>query len=315
MSQIQKNFIISLIMPTIYTQADSNTRKTWFLLTGFLVFIIALGWLFSYLLNDNAILYVAVFLSVFMSFGSYWWSDKIVLSMYHAIPVEHNKNPELYHIVENLCITAGLPVPKIYIIPEMQPNAFATGRNAKHAVVAVTQGLLQKLDKSELQGVLAHELSHIGNKDMLLSTVVAILAGVVAMLANMFMRIGFWGGHRNSDDSKGNVGAILAILGILAAILAPIAATLAQLAISRKREFLADADGALLTRYPEGLASALEKISSNSTPMRITNDATSSLFIDSPYKGKQKSQWFAKLFMTHPPVQERIAILRGMGEK
>jgi heat shock protein HtpX len=314
-SQIQKNFIISLIMPTIYTQADSNTRKTWFLLTGFLVFIIALGWLFSYLLNDNAILYVAVFLSVFMSFGSYWWSDKIVLSMYHAIPVEHNKNPELYHIVENLCITAGLPVPKIYIIPEMQPNAFATGRNAKHAVVAVTQGLLQKLDKSELQGVLAHELSHIGNKDMLLSTVVAILAGVVAMLANMFMRIGFWGGHRNSDDSKGNVGAILAILGILAAILAPIAATLAQLAISRKREFLADADGALLTRYPEGLASALEKISSNSTPMRITNDATSSLFIDSPYKGKQKSQWFAKLFMTHPPVQERIAILRGMGEK
>jgi heat shock protein HtpX len=302
-------------MASIYTQADSNTKKTWFLLTGFLVFIIALGWLFSYLLNDSIILYVAVFLSVFMSFGSYWWSDKIVLSMYHAIPVEHNKNPELYHIVENLCITAGLPVPKIYIIPEMQPNAFATGRNAKHAVVAVTQGLLEKLDKSELQGVLAHELSHIGNKDMLLSTVVAILAGVVAMLANMFMRIGFWGGRSNSDDNKGNVGAVLAILGIVAAILAPIAATLVQLAISRKREFLADADGALLTRYPEGLASALEKISSSSTPMKITNDATSSLFIDSPYKGKQKSQWFAKLFMTHPPVQERIAILRGMGEK
>jgi len=297
----------------IYTQADSNTRKTWFLLTGFLVFIIVIGWLFSYLLNDSVILYFAVFLSVFMSFGSYWWSDKIVLAMYKAIPIEHNKNPELYHVVENLCITAGLPLPKIYIIPEMQPNAFATGRDAKHAVVAVTQGLLNRLDKSELQGVLAHELSHIGNKDMLLSTVVAVLAGVVAMLANMFMRISFWGGNRRrSDNENGNIGAILMVLGIVAAILAPIAATLVQLAISRKREFLADADGALLTRFPEGLASALEKIAQDPTPMRITNDATSSLFIDSPYKGQQKTHWFAKLFMTHPPVEERIKILRGM---
>jgi len=297
-------------MPSIYTQADSNTRKTWFLITGFLVFIIAIGWLFSYLLNDNAILYFAIFLSVFSSFGSYWWSDKIVLSMYRAQPVEHSQNPELYHIIENLCITAGLPIPKIYIIPEAQPNAFATGRDAKHAVVAVTQGLLQRLNKTELQGVLAHELSHIGNKDMLLSTVVAILAGVVAMLANLFMRISFWGGRNNDDDNK--AGALLMVLGIVAAILAPIAATLVQLAISRKREFLADADGALLTRYPEGLASALEKISGDPTPMRVTNDATSSLFIDSPYKGKQKTSWFIKLFMTHPPIEERIKALRGM---
>jgi heat shock protein HtpX len=299
-------------MATLYTQADSNVRKTWFLITGFLVFIIAIGWLFSYLLDSSAVLYFAVFLSVFMSFGSYWWSDKIVLAMYKATPIEHNKNPELYHIVENLCITAGLPVPKIYILPEMQPNAFATGRDAKHAVVAVTQGLLNRLDKSELQGVLAHELSHIGNKDMLLSTVVAILAGVVAMLANMFMRVSFWGGGRRSNNDKGNAGVILVILGIASAILAPIAASLVQLAISRKREFLADASGALLTRYPEGLASALEKISSDATPMRVTNDATASLFIDSPYKGKQKAQWFTKLFMTHPPVEERIKILRGM---
>ncbi|MEK7080423.1 MAG: zinc metalloprotease HtpX [Patescibacteria group bacterium] len=297
-------------MASIYTQADSNTRKTWFLITGFLVFIIAVGWLFSYLLNDNIILYFAVFLSVAMSFSSYWYSDKIVLSMYRAVPVEHNQNPELYHIVENLCITAGLPVPKIYIILEMQPNAFATGRDAKHAVVAVTQGILQKLNKTELQGVIAHELSHIGNKDMLLSTVVAILAGAVAMLANMFMRISFWGGRNRDDDNK--AGALLAILGIVAAILAPIAATLVQLAISRKREFLADADGALLTRYPEGLASALEKISQDPTPMRVANDATSSLFIDSPYKGKQKTNWFVKLFMTHPPVEERIKALRDM---
>jgi heat shock protein HtpX len=297
---------------SIYTQADSNTRKTWFLLTGFLVFIIALGWLFSYELNSSAILYFAVFLSIFMSFGSYWWSDKIVLSMYKAMPIDHNKNQELYHVVENLCITAGLPVPKIYIIPELQPNAFATGRDKNHAVVAVTQGLLNRLDKTELQGVLAHELSHIGNKDMLLSTVVAVLAGVIAILANLFLRISFFGGGRRSNDDNGNAGAILAVVGILAAILAPIAATLVQLAISRKREFLADADGALLTRYPEGLARALEKISSDPTPMRVANDATSSLFIDSPYKGKQKMHWFTKLFLTHPPIEERIRALRGM---
>ncbi len=300
-------------MASIYTQADSNTRKTWFLLTGFLVFIIALGWLFSYIENSSAILYFAVILSVCMSFGSYWYSDKIVLGMYHAVPVEHNQNPELYHVVENLCITAGLPLPRIYIIPEMQPNAFATGRDAKHAVVAVTQGLLNRLDKTELQGVLAHELSHIGNKDMLLSTIVAVLAGTVAMLANVFLRVSFWGGNRRrSDNENGNLGAIMAVVGIIAAILAPIAAALVQLAISRKREFLADADGALLTRYPEGLASALEKISSDPTPMRITNDASSSLFIDSPYKGQQKTHWFAKLFSTHPPIEERIKILRDM---
>lgn len=299
-------------MASIYTQADSNTRKTWFLLTGFLVFIIAIGWLFSYLLDSNAILYFAVFLSVFMSFGSYWWSDKIVLAMYRAKPIEKKDNPELYRVVENLCITAGLPFPKVYILPEAQLNAFATGRDAKHAVVAVTKGLLSRLDKPELEGVIAHELSHIGNKDMLLSTIVAVLAGVVALLANFFLRISFWGGGRRSNNNKGNVGAILMILGIVAAILAPLAASLVRLAISRKREFLADADGALLTRYPEGLARALEKISSDPNPMRVTNDATSSLFINSPYKGKQKTHWFTKLFMTHPPIEERIRVLRGM---
>jgi heat shock protein HtpX len=299
-------------MSSIYTQADSNTRKTWFLLTGFLVFIIAIGWLFSYELNSSAILYFAVFLSVFSSLGSYWWSDKIVLAMYKAQEIDHNKNQELYHVVENLCITAGLPVPKIFIIPELQPNAFATGRDAKHAVVCVTQGLLSRLDKTELQGVLAHELSHIGNKDMLLSTVVAVMAGVLAITANFFLRISFWGGGRRRSNNDGEAGAILAVVGILAAILAPIAATLVQLAISRKREFLADADGALLTRYPEGLASALEKISSDPTPMKITNDATSSLFIDSPYKGQQKTHWFTKLFSTHPPIEDRIKALRDM---
>ena len=300
-------------MASIYTQADSNVRKTWFLITGFLVFIIAIGWLFSYLMDDQVILFVAVILSVFMSFGSYWYSDKIVLSMVRANPLEHNQNPELYHIVENLCITAGLPLPKIYIIPEVQPNAFATGRDAKHAVVAVTQGLLNKLNKTEVEGVIAHELSHIGNKDMLLATVVAILAGILAMASNIFLRVSFWGGgRRSSNNDKGGAGALLAVLGIVAAILAPIAATLIQLAISRKREFLADADGALLTRYPEGLASALEKISSDQAPMRIINNATSSLYISSPFKGKQTTSWLTKLFMTHPPIEERIKALRDM---
>ena len=299
-------------MASIYTQADSNTRKTWFLLTGFLVFIIAIGWLFSYLLNDQAILFGAVIFSVLMSFGSYWYSDKIVLAMTRAIPLEHNKNPELYHVVENLCITAGLPLPKIYIIPEIQPNAFATGRNAKHAVVAVTQGLLNKLNKTELEGVIAHELSHIGNKDMLLATVVAILAGVIAMASNMFLRVSFWGGGRKSSNENRGAGGLLIILGLVAAILAPIAATLIQLAISRKREFLADASGTLLTRYPEGLARALEKISTDSTPLSTANTATSHLFISSPFKGKQAKSWFVNLFSTHPAIEERIKALRDI---
>ncbi len=296
-------------MPSIYTQADSNTRKTWFLITGFLVFVIAVGWLFSQILQSNAILVLAVVLSVGMSVGSYWFSDKLVLSMAHARLIEKKDNPELYRIVENLCITAGLPVPKIYIINEAQLNAFATGRDKNHAVVAVTQGLLQRLNKVELEGVLAHELSHIGNKDMLLGTVVVVLAGVVALLANFFIRISFLGG-RNSDDNR--AGALLMILGLVAAILAPIAATLIKLAISRRRESLADASGALLTRYPEGLASALEKISADMTPMKVANTASAHLYIDSPFNEKQSKNWLINLFQTHPPIEERIRALRDM---
>jgi len=296
---------------SLYKQADSNTQKTWFLIAGFLVFIIAIGWFFGYLLDSQEILIFAVIFSVFTSFISYWYSDKIVLAMARAVLIEKKDNPELYRIVENLCITAGLPVPKIYIISEQQPNAFATGRNAEHAVVAVTQGLLNRLEKKELEGVIAHELSHIGNKDMLLSTVVVILAGVVSIVSNMFLRISFWGGRRNSDDDR-RAGAIMMVLGLVAAILAPIAATLIQLAISRKREFLADADGALLTRYPEGLASALVKISSDPNQMKTANTATSHLFISSPFRGRQAQSWFTKLFMTHPPMEDRIKALRDI---
>ena len=254
---------------------------------------------------------MAVVFSVLMSVSSYWYSDKIVLMSTGAQPIEKKDNPELYRVVENLCITAGLPVPKIYILNEAQPNAFATGRDEKHAVIAVTKGLLGKLEKKEIEGVIAHELSHIKNKDMLLQTAVVVLVGVITIITDFFLRISFWGGNRDNDNNS-NSNYLMLILGIAVAILAPIAATMIQLSISRKREFLADASGALLTRYPEGLASALEKISADGSQLRKANSSNAHLFISSPLRGKESKSWFNKLFMTHPPVEERVANLRGM---
>ncbi len=296
--------------PNLYTQADSNVYKTWFLLMFFLVFVIFLGWLFSSILDNNIFLIIAIILSISQSIAGYWYSDKIVLMMAGASLIEKKDSPELYRIVENLSITAGLPIPKIYIINESQPNAFATGRDAKHAVVAVTRGLLEKLDRSELEGVLAHELAHIGNKDMLLGTVVVVLVGVISLLSRMFLRSGALS-RRNSKSSRG-AGSLLGILGLVGAILSPIVALFIQLSISRKREFLADATGALLTRYPEGLASALEKISQDNTPIRKTDKSIAHLYISNPFKGKNSIR---KLFSTHPPAEERIKILRGMEVK
>ena len=298
---------------TLYTHISSNLRKTWLLMSLFFIFIIALGWLFSYLFESEAILIFAVIFSILMSFISYWYSDKIVLALSQAKEIKKEDSPELYRLVENLCLTAGLPLPKIYIIDEASPNAFATGRNPKHAVVAVTRGLLEKLEKVELEGVLAHELAHIGNRDMLLQTVIVILAGIIAMLSNMFLRISFFGGLRaRRDRQSGYFGLILMILALVAAILAPIAATLIRLAISRKREFLADASGVMLTRFPEGLARALEKISSDQTPLKVANNATAHLYIANPFKGKEALSGLTKLFYTHPPIEERIRILRQM---
>jgi len=300
-------------MPTLYSHADSNIRKTWFYLTGFLVFIIFLAWLISYLIGSYIILLIAVIYSILISFFGYWHSDKIVLAMSGARLIEKKDNPELYRLVENLCITAGLPLPKIYIIRESQPNAFAAGRNPKHAVVAVTQGLLDRLERTELEGVIAHELSHIGNRDALLQTIVVVLVGMVVMLTHIFLRLSFWGGlSRRNDRQGGQLGVILMLIGLALAILAPIFASLIKLAISRKREFLADASGALLTRYPEGLARALEKISSDPNPLRTANASTSHLFIVSPFRGKESQSWFSKLFITHPSVEERVRALRGM---
>lgn len=279
-------------------------------MTMFFVVIIALGYFISYYYNSPAILYVAVIFSLFMNIASYWWSDKIVLSMSGAKEAKHDEYEDLYHIVENLSITAGLPMPKVYIINDSSPNAFATGRNKDHAVVAVTTGLLQILNKTELEGVIAHELSHIGNKDILLSTVIVVLVGFVSILANMFMRGNFRGSR---DNDKG--GNILAIVGIIFVILSPIFAKLIQLAISRKREFLADADGILLTRYPEGLASALLKISQVGIPMQHANNATAHLFIANPFGLPAQTGGAGKkvagLFSTHPPVEERIKSLLG----
>jgi heat shock protein HtpX len=245
-----------------------------------------------------------------MNIISYWYSDKIVLKMARARPVKKEDNPELYRIVENLAITAGLPMPRVYIIPERALNAFATGRNPKHAAVAVTEGLLVRLDRTELEGVLAHELSHIGNRDILVGTVAVILVGFISLLADIFLRSLFWGRGRSNDRDQ--AGGALLLVAVVLSILAPISATLIQLAISRKRESLADASGALLTRYPEGLARALEKIGHDVTPMAVAKNTTSHLWIDDPFTGQTRTSWWHKLFMTHPPIEERIKALRGM---
>ncbi|OGD66734.1 zinc metalloprotease HtpX [Candidatus Campbellbacteria bacterium RIFOXYC2_FULL_35_25] len=293
-------------MATLYTHQDENVRKTWFLMIMFLVFVVLIGWAFSFSFDNPIILYVAIAFSLIMNFSSYWYSDKIALKISGAHVAEENQYKDLLNIVENLSITAGLPMPKVYVINDQSPNAFATGRNSENAAVAVTTGLLAILDRSELEGVIAHELSHIGNRDILLSTVVVVLVGFIALLADFFLRWSFWGrGGSNNDSGGGNSKLIMLVVGIVLSILAPIAVKLIQLAISRKREFLADASGALLTRYPEGLAGALEKISKSAIPLQRANRATAHMYISNPFSGKKVS----KFFMTHPPVEERINAL------
>lgn len=298
-------------MVNLYDQKGANIRKTWLLMIMFLVLIVFIGWLFGYLYNSPEILYFAILLSLFMNFFAYWYSDKVALAMSGAKPVKREENQYLYRIVENLCITAGLPLPRLYIINSPQINAFATGRSPKHSAVAVTTGAIEKLENEELEGVIAHELSHIGNRDILISSVVVVLAGLVAILADWFLRASMWGGFGRDNDNKQG-GAIVLLIGLAVAILAPLVATVIRLAVSRRREFLADASSALLTRYPDGLANALEKIARDDVPLRYAHNGTAHLFISNPFKGKTGKNWFAKLFMTHPPLEERIKILRGM---
>ncbi len=293
-------------MVTLYTQQGQNVRKTWMLMSIFFIIVIALGYVFSQMYNNPTILYFFVIFSIIMNITSYWYSDKIALSMANAHPATREQYFDFYTIVENLAITSGLPMPKIYVIEDPSPNAFATGRDKNHSVVAVTTGLLSIMNKTELEGVVAHEMSHIGNKDMLLSTVAVVLVGFVAIISDMMIRMSFFGGRR--DDREGN--GVFMIIGIIIAILAPIAATLIQLAISRKREYLADASGSLLTRYPEGLASALEKISQYGRPMKAQSTAIAHLYIANPLGSGSFAKKASSLFSTHPPVEERIKRLR-----
>ena len=296
-------------MTTLYSHQGQNIRKTWLLMSIFLIILIFIGFIFSRVYNNPSILYFFVIFSISMNIVSYWYSDKIALSLAKAHPATREKYFDFYTIVENLAITAGLPMPKIYIIEDSAPNAFATGRNKNHAVIAVTTGLLTIMNKSELEGVVAHEMSHIGNRDMLLMTVAVVLVGLISIISDMLVRMSFFGGGRDNDREGGN--AIMLIVGLLAAILAPIAATLLQLSISRKREFLADASASLLTRYPEGLASALEKISAHGKPMKTQSSAISHLYISSPSGSGKFAKKVGNLFSTHPPVEERIKRLRS----
>lgn len=297
-------------MANLYTQQSSNVRRTWILFTGFFFVVIALGWVFSYAFQSRGILVFAVGFSIISSVISYWYSDKIALALARAKQIEKKDNSYLWNMIENLTITAGLQMPRVYITPEKQINAFATGRDPQHAAVAVTQGALERLENEELEGVLAHELSHVGNRDTLVSTMAVILAGVISFLGDMFLRSIFWGGFRSRDDNRGGGGLFL-LLGLALSILAPLGAMLIQLAISRRRESLADASGVFLTRYPEGLISALQKIGMDQTPMLSAKDSTAHLWIDNPFKGKSVS-WWHRLFMTHPPIADRIKALRGM---
>lgn len=293
-------------MVNIYTNISKNITKTWILMSMFFVVVIMLGYFFSVYYGNPNILYFFVIFSILMNITSYYFSDKIVLSIAGAKEAKREEYFALYTTLENLAITAGLPMPKLYVIADSAPNAFATGRDKNHAVVAVTTGLLIILDKTELEGVLAHELSHIGNRDMLLSTVVVVLVGFISIVSDMFTRHLFWG--KRDDDNK--AAGILMIVGILFAILAPFFALLTQLAISRKREFLADASGVLLTRYPEGLANALQKIAKNSRPMARQSGAIAHLYISDP-KGINLGKKISGLFATHPHTEDRIEALVG----
>ncbi len=295
-------------MASLYTQASKNVTKTWLLMSAVFVIVIALGWFFSfYFQNGNILIGFAVF-AVALQIISYWYSADIVTMLSGARPATREEFFDLYTVVENLSITAGLPTPKIYVVQDDAPNAFATGRDKNHAIVCATTGLLRILDRSELEGVMAHELSHIGNRDMLVSTVVVVLVGFISIVSDVFMRSVLWGGMRKSNNKDGEAGEVMVIVGIVFAILAPIAGTLIQLAISRKREYLADASGALLTRYPEGLVNALRKIGDHAQPLVHQSSAIAHIYLADPTAGK-KTPFLATLFMTHPPIDDRIKAL------
>ncbi len=298
---------------SVYSQVEGNKAKTWLIMAFFTAFIALVAYILGQA-SGYGISWagIALIISGLLSLGSYYWGDKIVLAMSGAHPADRQKDFDFFTVVENISIAAGIPKPKLYIIEDSAPNAFATGRDPQHAVVCATRGILEKLDRTELEGVIAHELSHVKNYDTRLMAVVSILVGMVAFLSDWFMRSLWWGGMRRRDNEDRGLGGYIFIIGIIFAILSPIIASLIQLAVSRRREFLADASGVLLTRYPDGLARALEKISKDKTVLKEATNATAHLYIVNPFRGKDFSAWFAGLFDTHPPIEERIKILRSM---
>lgn len=303
---------------TAWDHVSGNIFKTWVIMFLFSIFFVGVVYVIGNAMGFGEVgglglVGFALIMAGIMNFISYFWSDKIVLGISGAKRIEKKDNPEVYRIVENLCIAAGLPTPKIYILEDSAPNAFATGRDPKHGAIAFTTGILQKLNKQELEGVVAHELSHVGNRDTLVMAVVSVLVGTIALVSDFFLR-SLWLRGRNSDSDNKASGYIM-IIALIAAILAPIVATLIQLAVSRRREFLADASGVLLTRYPSGLANALQKISSDKEPLEAANRGTAHLYIVNPLKGRETLGWFASLFNTHPPIEARVKALKEMEGK
>ena len=297
----------------MYSQIDSNKRKTVLLIAIFVAVIMLVGFAFSQLTDAGygGLAFAGIF-SIVMALGGYYGGDKVALMAAGAKgPIVKADNPYLYRMVENLTITAGLPLPKVYLIPDAAMNAFATGRDPQHASIAVTTGAVEKLENEELEGVIAHELSHVKNYDIRLMTIVLVLVGILALLSDWFLRMRFWGGGRRDDNrGGGGIQAVLLVAGLILLIISPVIGKLIQLAVSRKREFLADASGALLTRYPDGLANALEKIGRQATPLQRANNATAHLYIANPF-GNAKHVLSA-LFATHPPIEQRITALRAM---
>ncbi len=300
---------------TIYSAIGSNKRKTILIMVLFVLFFFMVSYVLGRALGYGmSFAGLMLIISGLMSFGSYYYSDKLVIASSGAKPADKKSYHDLHAVAEDMAIASGNPVPQVYVVEDPAPNAFATGRDPKHAAVVATTGLLQILSKSELEGVIGHEMSHVKNYDTRLMGVVAILVGSLVILSDVFTRMMWWGGFRGRDNDREDNNGIFMLVALALAILAPIAATLIQLAISRKREFLADADGALLTRYPEGLASALEKIAANPRVVRHASNATAHLYIENPFKADsgKKTSWLVNLFSTHPPIEERIKILRAM---
>ncbi len=305
----------------MYEHIGKNRAKTYFIILGFLVFIGLIGYFVGVYLDyryglrgEYSILLMAAALVIaaIVSFASYYNSDKIVLGLTRAKPISREQNPRIYYMVEGLSIAAGMPMPRIYMIDDSGMNAFATGRNPEKGVIVFTRGLIENLNDEELKGVAAHELSHIKNYDILLGTVIVVLVGMITIISNIMLRSFFFGGRRRSSRSSGGgiISLILMVVGIVLILLSPLIAAAIRFAVSRNREYLADSSGALITRYPAGLASALEKIS-NQSAVRTANNATAHLFIANPI-GKKNTAMFKSLFNTHPPVEERIKRLKGM---